>query len=66
MRFYKDKQYSDKSNNYMLIEEGIIMGIYGEKPPLMKNRKKIVIQEARLLWQKLLNEGWQKTDPKWR
>ena len=65
MRFYKDKEYSDKSIAYMFIEEGIIMGIYGENPPLMKTRKKIVIGEARLLWQKLLTEGWQKTNPKW-
>ena len=48
-----------------LNEEGIIMGIHGENPPLMKTRKKIVIEEARLLWQKLLNEGWQKTNKKW-
>ena len=60
MRFYKDRDYSDKSIDYMFIEEGIIMGIHGEKPPLMKTRKKIVIEEARLFWQKLLNEGWQK------
>ncbi len=65
MRFYKDKEYSDKSIAYMFIEEGIIMGIYGENPPLMKTRKKIVIEEARLLWQKFLNEGWQKTYPRW-
>jgi len=31
----------------------------------MKTREKIVIQEARLLWQKLLKEGWQKTIKKW-
>ena len=41
------------------------MGIHGENPPLMKTRKKIVIEEARLLWQKLLNEGWKKTNKKW-
>ena len=41
MRFYKDRDYSDKSIDYMFIEE------------------------ARLLWQKLLNEGWQKTNKKW-
>ena len=35
----------------MFIEEGIIMGIHGENPPLMKTRKKILIEEARLLWQ---------------
>ena len=49
----------------MFIEEGIIMGIHGESPPLMKTSKKIVIEEARLLWRKLLNEGWQKTNKKW-
>ena len=65
MRFYKDNDHSDKSIDYMFIEEGIIMGIHGENPPLMKTRKKIVIEEARLLWQKLLNEGWQKTNKKW-
>ena len=65
MSFYKDNDHSDKSIDYIFIEEGIIMGIHGENAPLMKNRKKIFIEEARLLWQKLLNEGWQKTNKKW-
>ena len=64
-RFYKDRDYSDKSIDYMFIEEAIIMGIHGESPPIMKTRKKIVFEEARLLWQKLLNQGWQKTNPRW-
>ena len=61
MRFCKVKDHSDKSINYIFIEEGIIMGINGENPPLIKTRKKIVIKDAGLLWQKLLNAGWQKT-----
>ena len=65
MRFYKDQVHSDKSITHMFIEEGIIMGIHRENPPLMKTRKKIVIEEARLLWEKLLGEGWQKTNKKW-
>ena len=65
MRFYKDKDHSYKSIDYMFIEEGIIMVIHGENPPLMKTRKKIFIEEARLLWQKLLNEGKQKNKKKW-
>ena len=65
MRFYKDKDNSDKSITYMCIEEGIVMGINGDNPPLMKTRKKILIEEARTLWQKLINEGWQKTNPRW-
>jgi len=53
MGFYKDRDYTDKSIDYIISEEGIIMGIQGEEPTLMKTRKKIVIEEARLLWQKL-------------
>ena len=65
IRFFKEKELSDKSITYMFIEEGIIMGIHGENPPLMKTRKKIFIEEARSLWQNLLNQGWQKTYPRW-
>ena len=65
IRFCSDKKKSDKSISYMFIEEGIIMGIHGENPPLKKITKKIVIEEARLLWKNLLNEGWQKTYPRW-
>ena len=45
MRFFKDKEYSDKSITYMFIEEGIIMGIHGENPPLMKTRKKLLLKK---------------------
>ena len=43
MRFYKDRDNSDKAIDYIFIEEGIIVRIHGENPPLMKIRKKIVI-----------------------
>ena len=64
IRFYKYKEHSEDSIN-IIIEEGIIMGMHGEKPPLMKTRKKIDIKKARLLWKKLLKEGWHKTYPRW-
>ena len=41
------------------------MVIQGENLLLMKTREKIVTEEAKLLWQKLVNEGCQKTYPKW-
>ena len=43
--FFKDKEHSDKSIAYMFIEEGIIMGIHGENPPLMKTRKKLLLKK---------------------
>jgi len=42
MRFYKDNDHYDKSIDYMFIKEGIIMVIYGESPPLMKTRNKLL------------------------
>lgn len=65
IRFCKDEEYEDKKLKYMKIEEGIIMGVHGESAPLMKTRKQINIEDARLFWKNLINEGWQRTNPKW-
>ena len=65
IRFYKKKQNKDDLFEYMLIEEGLVMGSHGENPPLMMTIKEIKIEDARLLWKNLINEGWQKTNPKW-
>tara|TARA_B100001029_G_C14810101_1_gene311851 strand:- start:132 stop:281 length:150 start_codon:yes stop_codon:yes gene_type:complete len=49
----------------MIIEEGIVMGIYGENPPLIKSRREMKLNDARLFWKNLIKEGWQKTNSKW-
>ena len=41
------------------------MGVHGERPPLMKSRQEVEVEEARRIWQKLITEGWQITNPKW-
>ena len=65
VRFYKNKEKKEDLIDYMFIEEGIVMGIHGENPPLMKTRKEMNIEDARLFWKNLINEGWEKTNPKW-
>ena len=65
IRFYKKNKNKKDLIEYMFIEEGIVMGSHGEKPPLMKTRKEMKIEDARLFWKNLINEGWQKTNPKW-
>jgi len=65
IRFYKKKQNKENLIEYMFIEEGIVMGSHGENPPLMKTRKEIKIEDARLFWKNLIKQGWQKTNPKW-
>ena len=65
IRFYKNNENKDDFIEYMFIEEGIVMGSHGENPPLMKSRREMKIEDARLFWKNLMNEGWQKTNPKW-
>ena len=65
VRFYKKNKNKKDLIEYMFIEEGIVMGIHGENPPLLKTRKEMKIDDARLFWKNLINEGWRKTNPKW-
>ena len=65
IRFYKEKENKEDLIKSMFIEEGIVMGSHGENPPLMKTRREMKIEDARLFWKNLINEGWQKTNPKW-
>ena len=65
IRFYKKKENKEDLIKYMFIEEGLVMGSHGENPPLMKTRREMKIEDARLFWKNLINEGWQKTNPKW-
>ena len=65
IRFYKNNENKEDVIEYMFIEEGIVMGSFGENPPLIKTKKEMKIEDARLLWKNLINEGWKKTYPKW-
>ncbi len=55
----------DNWMEYMFIDSGIVVGAHGEKPPLMKSRKEIKIEDARKEYQQLITAGWQVTEPKW-
>ena len=47
----------------MFIDIGIFVGANDDKPPLMKTRKEIKIEEARQEYQQLITAGWQVTEP---
>ena len=64
-RFTKNTDNKDRFNEYMFIDSGIVTGIFGDKPPLMKTRREEKIEKARKEWQDLITEGWQVTEPKW-
>ena len=62
-RFTKNKNNNDKFFEYIFIESGIVVGVHGDKPPLMKTRNKI--DDARKEYQKLITAGWQVIESKW-
>ena len=64
-RFIKNRDNKDKFFEYMFVDSGIVVGSMGDKPPLMKTRKEIKIDAARIEYQKLITAGWQVTEPKW-
>ena len=43
------------------VDSGIVIGSFGENPPLMKTRKEIKIDAARKEYQQLITSGWQVT-----
>ena len=64
-RFLKNNKSEDIFVEYMFVDTGEIIGILGDKPPLMKTRVSIKINEAREIYKRLLSQGWEKTKPVW-
>ena len=64
-RFLKNNKSEDKFFEYIFVDTGEIIGILGDKPPLMKKRVSVKINEAREIYKRLLSQGWRKTKPVW-
>ncbi len=64
-RFTKNINNKDKFYEYIFIDSGIIVGSLGENAPLMKTREELKIEVARKEYQKLLELGWQVSEPNW-
>ena len=64
-RFLKNNKSEDRFFEYMFIDTGEIIGLLGDKPPLMKKRVSIKTNKAREIYKRLLSQGWSKTNPVW-
>ena len=64
-RFQKNVKNKDKFFEYMFIDSGKIIGIFGKEPPVMTTREELKIDKAREEYKKLLSQGWRKTEPVW-
>ena len=56
-RFQKNVKNQDKFFEYVFIDSGKIIGIFGKEPPVMTTREELKIDKAREEYKKLLSQG---------
>tara|TARA_B000000557_G_scaffold96156_1_gene77675 strand:+ start:129 stop:380 length:252 start_codon:yes stop_codon:yes gene_type:complete len=64
-RFIKNDKSIDGIFEYMFIDTGKIIGVLGEENPLMTNTVSVDIDLAREIYERLLSQGWSKTEEIW-
>ena len=64
-RFTEDRANDDQFNKYVFVDNGKIIGVLGKEPPLLQHREEFKIEEAREIWEKLISQGWRRTEEVW-
>ncbi len=65
-RLYKKKHNKDKFFEYIFIDSGKILGVFGQQPPIIIKREELEINKAREEWEKLLAQKWRQTKVVWQ
>ena len=65
-RFIKNDKSIDGVFEYMFVDTGEIVGLFGEEPPLMKTTVSVDIELAREIYERLISQGWRKTEEVWQ
>ena len=64
-RFIKNTDNKDQFFQYMFVDYGKIVGIFGKEAPVMQRRTELKIDIAREEWKKLIAQGWRRTEEVW-
>ena len=64
-RFIKNDKSIDKVFEYMFVDTGKIIGVLGKEPPVMTSTVSVDIDLAREIYERLLFQGWRKTEEVW-
>ena len=64
-RFIKNDKSIDGVFEYMFVDTGEIFGILGKEPPKMTNTVSVDIDLAREIYERLISQGWRKTEEVW-
>ena len=65
-RFIKNDKCIDGVFEYMFIDTGKIIGFLGDQPPVMTTTVSIDIDLAREIYERLISQGWRKTEEVWK
>ena len=61
-RFIKNGKSIDGVFEYMFIDTGEIVGVFGKEPPVMTTSVSVEIDLAREIYERLLCKGWRRTN----
>ena len=64
-RFIKNDKSIDGVFEYMFIDSGKIIGVLGKNPPVITSTVSVEIELAREIYERLLSQGWRKTEEVW-
>ena len=64
-RFIKNDKSLDGVFEYMFVDTGKIVGLFGKNPPLMTTTISVDIDLAREIYERLISHGWSKTEEVW-
>ena len=65
-RFIKNYKSMEGVFEYMFVDTGEIVGVLGEEPPLMITTVSVDIELAREIYERLIYQGWRKTEEIWK
>ena len=64
-RFIKNDKSIDGVFEYMFVDTGKIVGMFGEETPIMITSVSVDIELAREIYERLISQGWFKTEEVW-
>jgi len=64
-RFIKNEKSIDGVFEYMFVDTGKIVGVFGKEPPAMITTVSVDIDLAREIYERLISQGWRKTEAVW-
>jgi len=64
-RFIKNEKSIDGVFEYMFVDTGKIVGMFGEEPPIMTTTVSVDIELAREIYERLISKGWRKIEKNW-